>query len=218
MDNRSYILDLLSRGAIAADVARTVGCSPAYISQLSGDPGFAQELAEKRAGILAERNTRAQKVQKIHDKYLDIEETLLHNLGNQARANLLKPIEQMKLLQVVAGKKEPGNSGQEALAQQNNTQVNITNISLPSMIAAKFVLNEKREIIGTEDGMSFAPMSGNSLKELSARVEQEKIQERVRELTHRAPENQIHQNQLHKTDEILALFGNADPEKLDLNL
>lgn len=218
MDNRNYILDLLSRGAIAADVARTVGCSPSYISQLTGDPRFAQELAEKRASVLAERNTRAQKVQKIHDKYLDIEETLLHNLGNQARANLLKPIEQMKLLQVVAGKKEPGVSADEAALQQNNTQVNITNISLPSMIAAKFVLNEKREIIGTEDGMSFAPMSGNGLKELQAKKEQEVLQERVRELTHRAPPEQIHQNQLHKTEEILALFSNADPDTVGFNL
>ena len=71
MDTRAYILDLLSRGASAADTARLANCSPAYISQLQGDAQFSAELAEKRALHAAERDSRAQKVQKIHQNYLE---------------------------------------------------------------------------------------------------------------------------------------------------
>lgn len=200
MDNRNYILDLLSRGAAPADVARIVGCSPSYISQLSGDSAFAQELAEKRAGHINERNSRAQKVQAIHDKYLAIEETLLENLGKQAKANLLKPIEQMKLLQVVAGKKEPPAAIQEGLGSSGAPGVQITNITLPMAVAQKFVLNENREIIGTESGMSFAPMSGSALKTFAAA---------------QGPSSPA-TPQLTSTKDILALFEGGNPEDLGL--
>lgn len=166
MDNRAYILDMLSRGASAADIARNLAISPTYISQLQSDADFAQELAAKRAAHAAERDSRATKVQNIHDKYLSLEERLLDTLTVQAKANLLKPIEQMKLLQVVASKKEP----MQPLANPSSTQVNVvTQITLPAQIAQQFVLNANREIVGMESGQSFAPMSTENLAKLASK-------------------------------------------------
>lgn len=163
MDTRAYILDLLSRGAAPADVARIASCSPSYISQLQGEADFAQELAEKRAFFASERDERAQKTQKIHDSYLALEETLLDSLSQQAKARLLRPIEQMKLLQIVGMKKEPA-SVQAPVQPSINV---VTQISLPAQIAQQFVLNEQKEIIGMEDGRSFAPMNTKALQELA---------------------------------------------------
>ncbi len=198
MHDRDYILDLLSRGAAAADVARIVNCSASYISQLLNEEAFARDLASKRSVHLSERNSRAQKVQAIHDQYLTIEETLLRNLGQQAKANLLKPIEQMKLLQVVAGKKEPAQAMQENISPGQIT--NITNISLPAMVAAKFVLNENKEIIGTESGTSFAPMSGVALKSFAEE---------------RTPERKAIP-QISKTEDIMNLFIPKNPDELKI--
>lgn len=194
MDNRSYILDLLSRGASAADVARLANCSPAYISQLQGDPTFSSELAEKRAIHAAERDGRAQKVQKIHQQYLELEDVLLQKLSVQAKAGLLKPIEQMKLLQVVAGKKEPLNPLENT---QSAAPQGITSITLPVQIAAQFVLNTNKEIIGTTSGESFAPMSTKGLQEMAAQRALPKPKEQVT-----------------KTEDILRMFAmNPDAEK-----
>lgn len=195
MDNRAYILDLLSRGAGASDVARLASVSPAFISQLQSDPQFAQELAEKRALHAAERDSRANKTQAIHKKYLDLEENLLDKLTIQAKSGLLKPIEQMKLLQIVAAKKEPIGPLDPA-AQQGQVQ-HITQISLPVQIAAQFVLNQNKEIVGTTDGKSFAPMSTRGLQDMANRALP-------------APKPQMH-----KSEDILRMFAlnpNAEEE------
>lgn len=194
MDTRAYILDLLSRGASATDVARLANCSPSYISQLQGDEQFAAELSEKRAVHAAERDGRAQKVQKIHQNYLELEEILLQKLSVQAKAGLLKPIEQMKLLQVVASKKEPLNPLENT---QTAAPASVTQITLPVQIAAQFVINHNKEIIGTDSGQSFAPMSTKGLQEMAAK----------RALP--APKEQ-----LNKTEDILRMFSlNPNAEK-----
>lgn len=209
MHDRAYILDLLSRGAGAADVARVVGCTASYVSQLQDQEDFARELAEKRAAHIAERNGRSKKVQEIHDKYLGIEEILLDKLSLQAKAGLLKPIEQMKLLQVVAGKKEPASILNDAPGAGTGNVLNVTNISLPAMIAAKFVMNERNQIIGTENGVSFAPMSGNALKELAAVEEKRNVLNTENRASVPTP-------QVTDTKEILSLFRAKSPEELHI--
>lgn len=166
MNTKSYILDLLSRGALPHRVADLAGVTPAYVSQLQALPEFQEALAEKRQQNMAEKQGRIGRVQKIHDDYLSMEESLLKTLSMQVKGNLLRPIEQMKLLQIVASKKEPPPILSPEESGAGSTNVAITNISMPVHIANKFVLNSQKEIIGLENGTSFAPMSAKGLREM----------------------------------------------------
>ena len=163
MDTKEYILDLLSRGSSPAAAAQLAGVSQSYVAQLQKEPLFAEKLALALQKNIDERDTRNKKIQNLHDEYLDLEGKTLAQLKNSLWN--MRPGEKVRLLQVLASKKEPPASIQPLL---DNAPKQVVSISIPTAIAAQFVMNTKKEIVGLEDGVTFSALPSKELAKQAA--------------------------------------------------
>lgn len=123
---KENILQLLASGLRPADVARELGISEGYISQLLKDKEFASALHQMqlaRASALIE-----------HDKKLDSLESTLANKAEELAPFLTTPGQVFKALQIVNGLKRRA----PAAVDSNSEAAAIVQISLPPQLFKTF--------------------------------------------------------------------------------
>lgn len=213
MDTQNFIIDLLARGCSQEDAARLSQVSPGYVSQLLTAEDVKKKVEERRAVYKAEQDQRAQRVQQIHDDYLRVEKQTLASLERDM--GMMRPGERVKLLSVLAAKKEPAPllaTGTESGAPRISVQV-----VLPAIVAQKFVMNERREIIGMDNGTTFAPMNSSRLvAEAREQAALEQRQEVVEQVKGAIKGSDFHIPQVTHTKDILSLFQQPMPEAMEV--
>lgn len=142
---------LLGHGVPLEAVARAVGCTPSYISQLMSDDNFRAEVSEARMQTLAAASERDKKIDTIEDKLLNKLHELIdfmHKPGDVLRAA------------AVVNKMQRRGQGQ----QDNNTVIhqNVVQISLPQSVASRFVTDINGVVIEA-DKQSLVTMPATQL-------------------------------------------------------
>ncbi len=209
MNTQGYICDLLARGTTQEMAAQLAQVSAGYVSQLLAQEAFAAAVEQKRAGFLIERNERNQRVQDIHDDYLRLEKLTVSTLERDL--SIMRPGERVKLLQVLGSKREPMAPLVDPRAAAGMPALAVT-VNLPKQIAAQFVLNSNREVIGMDDGKIFAPLSTKAL------VAEAKAQE-VEEAVARAaaiPAPKVRAPAIPSSADIMSLFSGALAETVQI--
>jgi transcriptional regulator with XRE-family HTH domain len=163
---KDRIKALLINGLKASEIAKIVGCSAGYISQLMKDPVFQQEVAEALA-IISESCTEEEHIDKHYERVeqkvlISIEEGLAEaSLGEKVRA-----------LEAINKRTDQKHARKNPIAQQAlGVTVNVVSLSLPNHAAQAVkpvvTLNEKQEIIAINN-KPLAPMSSDAVKTLFA--------------------------------------------------
>jgi len=155
MSAKDLALEMLSQGLPSSVVAATIGVTESYVSQLMGDEDFA-------AAVQARRVEQSQEDQKYDDKLARTEEIYLDRIEQKAgMANLQQSMQAFKILNAAKRKKE--RSLQPAM--QNIGAV--VNITLPVVIAPKYLMNQQSEIVEVE-GKTMVSATPKSLDALVA--------------------------------------------------
>lgn len=147
---KNKIKKMLIAGTSQSDVAKAVGVSASYISQLMNDVNFAKSIQEGRA------ESAIGKVN-LNSKYDEVEDLLITKLKTQipfiARTNDI-----VNALRVVGSRKrEP-----IIEAPQNLGGSQVVHLHLSQRVANKFILNGHKDIIGLGE-QTFIPMSSLEL-------------------------------------------------------
>lgn len=132
---KERILEMLGNGVPQVAVAAALGVSESYISQLMGDPEFAEEVALRRFQQLQAHTARDSKYDSIEDKLL---EKLEHALPQ-----LMKPGEITGVLKVINAAKRRGVVQQELPVGQSQTVV----LNIPQVLVNKFSTNIQQQVI-----------------------------------------------------------------------
>ena len=138
---RSRVIALLGQGHPAVTVAASLGISESRISQIASEPEAAAEIAAMRFQHL-------QKFNDLDDRYLTVEEKLLQKLDD-SMVFLQRPMEIARALQIVNQAKR---RGQEA-PEQTTVHQNIVNISMPTQILQKFMVNGSNQVVQVGEQM-----------------------------------------------------------------
>lgn len=166
MANKEYIQELLARGTPPAQCAQLVGCTPGYITQLCADEAFSAEVDKLRNTRMADRVRREERVDKIHDMYLDLEEAVLQDL--RRNVGILRAGEKARLLGALAAKKAPTSAAAPSNVV-NQTAIGVVQITVPAAALPQFVLDKNMDIIGLETQgkeVELLPMPTQQLKGL----------------------------------------------------
>lgn len=152
------IRELLGSGCSNDIVATAVGCTPSYISQLMSDQDFAASVTNLRAAALTANTKR--------DRAIDgIEDTLVESLKDYIDAGVFtKPRDILSAFNIVNKAVRRGVSSATNL-QVNNT---IVNLSLPTVVINKFVLNASSEVIEIDGQTMVSKPAAQLLKDLTS--------------------------------------------------
>ena len=137
-------LSMLGTGTPANIVASALGVSEGRISQLLAEDAFASKVAE-----LKFQNLNKQTV--LDDRYSDMESKLLDRL-EKTLPFLTKPRDVADVLGKINGTKRRG--AQVIAAAHQQTQV--VNLTLPVIIAQKFISNVNNQIVEVQNGQGEA--------------------------------------------------------------
>jgi transcriptional regulator with XRE-family HTH domain len=130
------IKSLLGDGLTTEVVARAVGCTSSYISQLMADEDFRTEVAEMRVRALAGHTERDKRIDSIEDRLLSkLEEVVPH---------MYKPADILRATVAVNAMKRRGATSND---QQNIMHTQVVNINLPPAAARQFVINQEGVVI-----------------------------------------------------------------------
>lgn len=160
--NKERIAEFLAQNIPASDVARIVGCTPAYISQLAKDSSFVALLTEKKQDY-AEKATAETA---LDDRYSSMELKLLSRMESTMLSAELPAV--TRALEVISKRRSEMLKARNPLPQTPATAIgsvnvaNLIQVTLPSMA---FERNGKNEIVEV-DGQSMAPLPSNQVKEL----------------------------------------------------
>jgi len=163
---KDRIKALLINGLTAAEVAKIVGCSGSYISQLLKDETFKQEVEEAKL-LVSQEMSEEEHIDKHYERVeqkvlLSIEDGLVDaSLGEKVRA-----------LEAINKRTDQKHARKHPVAQAGaNIQVNVVSLMLPNhaakAIQPNVTLNEKQEIIAINN-KPLAPMSSDAVKNLFA--------------------------------------------------
>lgn len=135
-------LELLGTGSLSIDVvASACGVTPARISQLLSDPGFAEEVSAKRFASLQRHNKR-------DDSYDTMEDALIDQF-RQVMPMMMRPAEILKGIQVINAAKRRGIASPETSAATGT----VVTINMPTKIVQHFTTNIHNQVIqaGSQD-------------------------------------------------------------------
>lgn len=151
MASKDQLKSLLGNGVPAAQAAKAVGCSAAYVAELMAEAGFSEEVATMRVGKLHAATERDAKYDAIEDK-------LLGNLETMAPL-MLQPAMLLKAITVVNGAKRRGVTDAETVAAQKAT---VVVLHLPEVLRHRYKLNPNNEIIEV-DGRTLLTIDSNAI-------------------------------------------------------
>ena len=155
MSTRDLVLEMLSQGLPPSVVAGTIGVTESAISQLMSDEDFAAEVQAKRVAQSKEDQQYDQKLDRAEETFLDRIEQ------KSGMANLQQSMQAFKILNGAKRKKERSTG---PATQNIGTIVNIT---LPVIVAPKYLLNQQSEIVEVE-GKTMVSATPKSLDALVA--------------------------------------------------
>lgn len=135
--SQDQIKKLLGYGLANEVVASTVGCTPAYISQLLADPEFSEEVTRLRIESLAKHSENDDKLTRIETKLLD---NLEYAVDTKA---IFKPQDTLRAFQVINAARRRGAGAPAA----NSPQGGIVNLTIPVAIQQKFIMDGKKEVV-----------------------------------------------------------------------
>ena len=168
------IAKYLAQGLTQEQVAAIVGCTPSYISQLVAQDDIKELVEVEQKRIQAEKeNTQEEQ------EYSGLEKKARVYLSDNMPFAEYKDV--LKLLEILNRRKE------KPVPQMiNNTQINVTRLSVPAAAMPEFVVNAQNEIIGIGE-KSLAPMSSAGVREMFTNIK-EKAQ---KELANKGKEKEI---------------------------
>ena len=153
---KENILNLLASGLRPADVARELGVSEGYISQLLKDKEFASSLQQMqlaRASALIE-----------HDKKLDSIESSLANKAEELVPFLSTPGQVFKALQIVNGLKRRA----PAALDSSHEAAAVVQISLPAQLFKNINIQlDNLNNIASVDGREMKTLEVHDVVELA---------------------------------------------------
>ena len=177
---KDAILELLAQGRESPEnISRICGCTPSYISQLLTDADFVQQLRERKStlGNVAVDNLVSAK-NNTHDSKLDLLEDRAMNKLAQLLPMVTKPMEAMKLFQVLNSAKRK-NDLQVVNGNITNTTNNVVVLNLPATVKNKLLVNKNNEVVQVGDRPLVTMDSQLLLKvnreELTAKAEAAKL-------------------------------------------
>lgn len=138
MATKDHALQLLSQGLQPSVVAATLGVQDSYISQLMSDEDFAAQVEAARVKTSEEDCS--------YDKKLDkAEEVFLERIEEKSRiANLQQSMQAFKILNSAKRRRDRG------VVQNVQNAGTIVNITMPTILAPRFVTNSQNEIVEVE--------------------------------------------------------------------
>lgn len=141
------IIDLLSKGLSAVQVAKALGVTEGYVSQLANEDSNKHKIQANRAIEVAGRLT-------IDSNYDKIEEYGTEALLKlvETKGSLLEPMKLMKIVQTAntARRRLEQNPAAAAGGQQFTINVTLPNVSLPLLSLVKSANNEVLEVGGQQ--------------------------------------------------------------------
>lgn len=149
-------LSLLGSGVNAEQASSALGVTPARISQLLAIEHFAGAVAKLRYTNLQKHNVRDNAYDTLEDKLLAKMETAL--------PLMVKPESILKALSIVNGAKRRGQSA----PQQVNTQQQVVQLIMPTIIAQKFSVDINNQVVRAGDQSLLTMPSGNLLDRVEA--------------------------------------------------
>jgi hypothetical protein len=159
--NHDRIATLLASGLLASQVATIVGVSPARITQLQKEEGFAEILAGKQAEVAAKDIEEIS----LSAKYTAVEHLLIEQMVQMAPVSELRDV--TAALRVVAERQEKAKSRMNPILQQSPVLNNIVQLILPSHAIPELALNAEREVIAIGN-RNLAPLSSSGVLSLFA--------------------------------------------------
>lgn len=145
-------LTLLGSGVAQEQVAAALGVTPSYISQLVSDEEFSSQVSELRFKNLQKHNERDNKLDSLEDQVIHkIEQTL---------PMVMRPMELVRMLQVVNAAKRRGSSTPDAVLQKQQ----VVTISIPTTVVQKFVTNIENQVVQTGEQQLITMQSGALLE------------------------------------------------------
>jgi len=147
------IAKYLAQGLSQVQVASIMGCTPSYISQLVEQENVKELILFEQKRIEIEKEDAVQEY-----KYTSLEKKAQDYLEDQMPFAEYKDV--LKLLEILNRRKE-----KPAPQIINNTQINVTKLSIPAAAMPEFTVNAQNEVIGIGE-KSLAPMSSAGVKEM----------------------------------------------------
>jgi hypothetical protein len=138
--NTARILELLGNGLAPEVVASAAGVTPSYVSQLLSSPDFSAQVTELRFANLQDATARDKRYDSLEDKVMEKLE--------QSIDMCYKPMELVRVMQVVNGAKRRGASAPEHTAI-NNTVVNLV---MPVQIMQRFTTDANNQVVEVASG------------------------------------------------------------------
>jgi len=147
-------LALLGEGVQAEQVSAALGVTPSYISQLLSDEAFANAVSERKFVALQKHNARDAALDSLEDKILDkIEQTL---------PMVMRPMELVRMLQVINGAKRRGASSAEHVTAKQT----VVPIVMPVTAITAFTVNAQNHVVKVGDQTLVPLQSGTLLKQV----------------------------------------------------
>jgi len=184
--NKERAATYLGNGVKPGEVARIMGCSPGYLSQLiNGDEEF-QLLVKKHQTALD--GDEAAEEKSIHLKYVGLEHRLIDAIGDSiANAELRDQIVALKVVadrqDKVATRKMPRTEPGGGNGMSVTVQLMLPQHAIPQQPVV--VLNSKSEVVSIDD-KPMAPMSSDGVAKMfkanKAAVEVAKIKSLEQEI------------------------------------
>lgn len=179
---KGQILEMLGSGLGAESVATALGVSPSLVSQLLSIEEFAQAVTARRFARLTKHNERDDKLDGIEDLAIKKLEEML--------SMVYKPMEVLRIFQVVNAAKRRGSGSDAAASTVINNQV--VNLVLPAAIKQTFhadsnnqvvevIENTATQIASDEQRHSLVTMPAAGLAQFAAQRKQENDLNKVRE-------------------------------------
>lgn len=161
MSQVDRIATLLASGLPATSVATIVGLSPARISQIQKEEGFAEIFAGKQAEV-AEKDAEELS---ISAKYLAAEHILIGQVMEMAPVSELRDV--TAALRVVAERQERAKSRMNPIVQGQTTYNTIVQLTLPQHATPELTLSAQKEVIAIEN-RNLTPLSSAGVVNLFA--------------------------------------------------
>lgn len=139
---KGQILEMLGSGLGAESVATALGVSPSLVSQLLSIEEFAQAVTARRFARLTKHNERDDKLDGIEDLAIKKLEEML--------SMVYKPMEVLRIFQVVNAAKRRGSGADAAASTVINNQV--VNLVLPAAIKQTFHADSNNQVVEVIEG------------------------------------------------------------------
>ncbi len=155
--NLERIASLLANGLKPANVATIVGCTPAYISQLSKtNQDFQNILASKQAEV----DKEAGEDTTLSVKYQAAEHTLLDRIMELSSIAEMRDL--TNALRVVSERQEKVKARLNPIIEGQAITQNIIQISIPSHALPELCMTKDQEVLSVNN-LNLAPLTSNGV-------------------------------------------------------